>query len=292
MPQKTTIKYCRHCGRVVFANAVDCPYCLKNLIKGDREKICPFCQERIKPGAIKCKHCGEFLDGRTAGEPVQQILHIEKAIIAATSPEREVELYRADGTRIEPEELKAAGRLPLTRPARLIAGATEDRSVSRTGTVPAPLPPPLPQKSSKRGLQRPEGPGKIKTSPQPLPLEAETTPVTEPRLECPICAYTVYESDNFCENCGRDLSLKRGQRSFPGPARDLALADYAFMAGAAAPAGFLLPGPLRYLLAALGLALGVFSLVRIVTSPDRLRGTGKAAGAVIAGAFWLVALNL
>lgn len=27
---------------------------------------CPFCAEPIQPRAIKCKHCGEFLDGRTS----------------------------------------------------------------------------------------------------------------------------------------------------------------------------------------------------------------------------------
>lgn len=58
-------KSCPECG---FKNIVYAKFCkncgqeFKQVKVKQNEGICPYCAEEIKPKAVKCKHCGEWLD--------------------------------------------------------------------------------------------------------------------------------------------------------------------------------------------------------------------------------------
>ena len=292
------IKYCRHCGRIIPQDSTTCAYCGGVVIREHLQKECPFCGEVVKAHALKCKHCGEFLDGRSLAprEPAR-ILHIEQAIIAARREDGEVELLRPDGTPVR-MELPQAGAAPLE--------AGEERKALPPGTSPDGEPPRavvLVEKREVEGLPtvrtgrparvlkpetvpvaaRPEAP------PAPAPAPA-VTPETAPpvELECPSCRRPVFEGDHFCENCGRDLHRRPGERSAQRrtPVSN-APADYALILSGAACLGVFLPLPLSAVPAAGGVALGIWSARRIGASAGRLRGGSTALFAAVLGVLWL-----
>ncbi len=69
MTEEMQTKTCPYCGEEININAIKCKHCGEFIEEKKEEvsgtKICPFCGEEILASAIKCKHCGEFLDEST-----------------------------------------------------------------------------------------------------------------------------------------------------------------------------------------------------------------------------------
>lgn len=262
-------------------DAVDCPYCEKNTIKTTDQKPCPFCGEVIRGKAVKCKHCGEFVDGRRREESAQQVIYIDKAVITGRDEDGNLEV---EGP--EPGQITAGSAGPET----LLEG--EERQA---------LPPGAGEEKRKAGLpartEKAPVPEKVKAAAGPPaeapPKEAEeageeapTEPPPPVRYECPSCGRYVYEDDNFCENCGRDLSIPAGEKELKGPGQRYQPADYALMIAAAAPAGLLFRPAAALGIAAVGGALAGWSLYRTLSSKGQLRGAGAAGGGLGAAGFW------
>jgi RNA polymerase subunit RPABC4/transcription elongation factor Spt4 len=329
-PNNVPIKYCRHCGRLIHLQAADCPYCGGNTIRRHEGRTCPFCKENIKPGAVKCKHCGEFVDGRSSrarpegppGPAQQVVIQIENAIIADTGQPGGPQLMRPDGQVVDvqrvpdralppgvesTEKRGAAGELPdggrralpgqvdedaepaASPPAVVDAEVVRSEQPQASTRPSAPVParaadgPPAPAEPKER--RRAEEPEQTPGDEEP---PGGAPPVQYP---CPGCKATVLEGDNFCENCGRDLSLHPDQPEFP-EGRLSALADYALVCGLIAPVTAPLGLPWSLSLAALGIVLGIIAIARIRSSRGRLRGTVRSVGAVVISLFWLLAIAI
>jgi hydroxylamine reductase (hybrid-cluster protein) len=71
--------FCYRCGRRVGKEVETCWYCGAPTKRWIRQpKRCPFCGEDVRAEAVKCRHCGEFIDGRPrpAEAQAQQIIFV------------------------------------------------------------------------------------------------------------------------------------------------------------------------------------------------------------------------
>ncbi len=149
--------YCRHCGREVVSENKNCFYCGLGLTRPKKARRCPFCSEEIQADAVKCKHCGEFVDPRFRQTPEGdspapsppsatpqaqnvQIFVIDKALVRSSE-----DLRLAGGQPVPPE---LARRLP---PAAVQAIEANAPQLLPEGPV-AALPPPAAQQGDESGL--------------------------------------------------------------------------------------------------------------------------------------------
>jgi hypothetical protein len=87
------VHFCFKCGRRVDPSRTSCWYCGSTTRRTIRPpKKCSFCGSMIPSDAIKCRHCGEFLDGRKAEAPppppTQIVYIVDRRLLQTTADRR------------------------------------------------------------------------------------------------------------------------------------------------------------------------------------------------------------
>jgi predicted nucleic acid-binding Zn ribbon protein len=79
------VKFCYQCGRRIDASKGQCWYCGSRVRRSIRPlRHCHYCGSEVPGAAVKCSHCGEFLDGREKKPdkpPDQMIYVVDKSLL-------------------------------------------------------------------------------------------------------------------------------------------------------------------------------------------------------------------
>ena len=273
--------YCFSCGKRVKRESPteQCWYCgapTRRAIRPPRH--CAFCDQPISHKAVKCRHCGEFLDGRpgAGGAPTQITFVIDKAIFQGDAP-----VTLAPGQPL-PEHV-AAHLTDRTREAiRDAAPALIDQPGVRA--LPAP-----------DARVDPMLPGDTPSADSPGRSEAQRYRV------CSTCSTEVLATDNFCLHCGMPLRGEGIGSRAGGPRRARGSNLVYFGASSLCTAGFMCvalfadrvpfawrpftPGHAIAALASASFLLLIAAFFRIRTSANQILAIGLLC-------VWAVALAL
>lgn len=212
-PTKAPVaKYCYRCGRGLDKGADRCLFCGAPARVTEKVRRCPFCDQLIREQAIKCQHCGEFLDGReTAPGGGQSVTFvIDKAVIGGAGE------MTIPGGQSVPAEIASA--LPPETVHAIESGEPQMIDYPGVRALPAPeiidMDPASPPVPYQRPSMLP-----AKRSPAPAPEPKKRKKARPPKIKktagpptCHQCKVEVEDDDAYCFHCGAAFSKHAKKR--------------------------------------------------------------------------------
>ncbi len=214
------VRYCFRCGKRLGAQHDKCWYCGATTLRQIRPpRECPFCRYEIPHNALKCSHCGEFVDGRvqagtgSGGQTVNFV--IDKAVFngekpmtlkGGMRPEENISSFLSDQTREairtgQPELIDQDGIQALPGPESASNGEGTF-AVERSGQFPA-VREHIPSRYDGREVSSEI----VDVEPDDVELVdgeilGEDDTDDSKYATCGICGTEIMADDNYCFHCG------------------------------------------------------------------------------------------